>query len=236
MKRYLTELIGTFFFVLTICMTLSGQVAMAPLAIGCVLMAMVYMGAHVSGGHYNPAVSLAVMLRGKLSAIDFVPYILCQIAGAMGAAYLTFFLTGRTYAPAPSANVLPFTAILVEGIFTFALCLVVLNVTTSPRTEGNSFHGLAIGGMFMVCLVIAGPISGGAFNPAAAMGPITIQHWLGNGTLDHLGYYIVGPFLGGALAALVFAVQHATWKISLGLTDSQRDGRELEASSARKAA
>src|SRR4029077_13589440 len=83
MKKYLTEFIGTFFLVLTVCLTVLAKVPMAPLAIGCALMIMVYMGGHVSGGHYNPAVSLAVLLRGKMAAADFVPYLIAQVAGAI---------------------------------------------------------------------------------------------------------------------------------------------------------
>ena len=74
MKNYLTEVIGTFFLVLTIGLTAIGGVAMAPLAIGSALMVMVYMGGHISGGHYNPAVSLAVMMRGKLDSKELLPY------------------------------------------------------------------------------------------------------------------------------------------------------------------
>ena len=96
MKRYLTELIGTFFLVLTV--GLSVGMPMAALAIGSVLMVMVYMGGHISGGHYNPAVSLAVMLRGKLSPIDFVPYIVSQLAGSFLACYVVWIITGKTFA------------------------------------------------------------------------------------------------------------------------------------------
>ncbi len=236
MKRFVTELIGTFFLVLTVGLTVTAQAPLAALAIGGALMVMVYMGGHISGGHYNPAVSLAVMLRGKLSAIDFVPYVVFQIAGALGAAYVTFIITGKTFAPTPAANVLPFTAILVEGLFTFALCLVVLNVATSKATEGNSYYGLAIGSTVVVGALAGGSISGGAFNPAVGVGPLAVQYWLGLGVLDHIGYYIVGPFLGAAAATAVFALQHATWKISFAATDSEKDGRDIIVASGTKKA
>lgn len=216
MKRYLTELIGTFFLVLTVGLVITGNVQLGAIAIGSVLMVMVYMGGHISGAHYNPAVSLAVMLRGKLSPIDFVPYIVCQLAGSLLACYVVFTITGKTFAPAPAANVTPFVAILVEAIFTFALALVVLNVATAKGTEGNSFYGLAIGFTVTAAALAAGGISGGAFNPAVGCGPITFKYWIDKGSLDHLGYYIVGPFLGGALAAAVFWIQNADWTVSMG--------------------
>ncbi|MFT3879985.1 MAG: aquaporin [Gemmatales bacterium] len=102
-----------------------------------------------------------------------------------------------------------------EFIFTFALCLVVLNVATAKGTEGNSFYGLAIGFTITVAAFVAGGLSGGAFNPAVGCGPITFQYWMGKGDLNHLGYYIVGPFLGGAVAAGVFWIQNADWKVSM---------------------
>jgi len=223
MKRYLTELIGTFFLVLTVGLVITGKTAFGfgEIAIGSVLMVMVYMGGHVSGGHYNPAVSLAVMLRGKLSPLDFVPYIVSQLAGSFLACYVVFIIKGETFAPKPGNDVMALTAMLVEFIFTFALALVVLNVATAKSTEGNSFYGLAIGFTVTVGAIVAGGISGGAFNPAVGCGPISFQYWMGKGTLDHLGYYIVGPFLGGAAAAAVFWIQNAEWKISMTSDDKK---------------
>jgi len=173
------------------------------------------MGGHISGGHYNPAVSLAVMLRGKLSPIDFVPYVISQLGGALLASYVVFIVTGKTFAPAPGNDTTAFVAILVEGIFTFALALVVLNTATAKGTEGNSFYGLAIGFTVFVAAVVAGGISGGAFNPAVGFGPICFKYWQAKGTLDHIGYYIVGPFLGAALAAAVFWIQNGEWSVSI---------------------
>jgi glycerol uptake facilitator-like aquaporin len=104
MNKYLTEFIGTFFLVLTIGLSVLGGTPMAPLAIGAVLMVMVYMGGHVSGGHYNPAVSLAVLLRGKLQARDVVPYMTMQVLGAIAAAAVVHVVLGQTFAPSRSAS------------------------------------------------------------------------------------------------------------------------------------
>jgi aquaporin Z len=209
MKRYLTEFIGTFFLVLTICMTVLGGTPMAPLAIGASLMIMVYMGGHVSGGHYNPAVSLAVLMRGKMRAADFVPYLVAQLLGSIVAAAIAFWIMGRSFAPAPAAGTPALAALVVECLFTFALCLVVLNTATSKHTQGNSYYGLAIGFTIVVAAFAGGGVSGGAFNPAVGTGPTLVNALTGHGSMSHWWLYLVGPFLGGALAAAVFGVQES---------------------------
>jgi aquaporin Z len=208
MKAYLTEAIGTFFLVLTIGLTVLGGTPMAPLAIGSVLMVMVYMGGHVSGGHYNPAVSLAVALRGKLENKDLVPYWVAQIVGAFVAALVVYWIVGQTFAPAPGADATLVGVLLVEFLFTFALCLVVLNSATAAKTEGNSFYGLAIGFTVMVGAFAGGSISGGAFNPAVGIGPTLMNTFAGGGSLADLWIYLVAPLVGGAVAAVVFKVQN----------------------------
>jgi aquaporin Z len=207
MRSYLTEFIGTFFLVLTVCLTVIGAVPMAPLAIGASLMIMVYMGGHVSGGHYNPAVSLAVLLRGKLPATEFLAYVVSQVAGGIAAALIAYVITGKTFAPAPADSATTTAALLVETLFTFALALVVLNSAVSAKTQGNSFYGLAIGFTIVVAAFAGGSISGGAFNPAVGTGPTLVNAFLGGGSLAHWWLYLVGPFLGGALAAAVFGIQ-----------------------------
>ncbi len=207
MRKLLTECIGTFFLVLTIGLTVTAGSQFAPIAIGTSLMIMVYMGGHVSGGHYNPAVSLAATIRGALPAADFVPYVVSQIVGATLAAFVVNLITGQTFAPAPSANASNLAVLLVEGLYTFALALVVLNTATSKKTEGNSYYGLAIGMTVMVAAFAGGGISGGAFNPAVGIGPTLINATMGGGSWAALWFYLVGPFAGGALAAVVFKIQ-----------------------------
>jgi len=207
MKRYLTEFIGTFFLVLTVGLTVIGGTPMAPLAIGCSLMIMVYMGGHVSGGHYNPAVSFALALRGKMAWADFVPYVVAQVVGALVAAWVVLATTGHTFAPEPSPTATAMQALGIELLYTFALALVVLNSATHSATKGNSFYGLAIGFTIVVAAFAGGPISGGAFNPAVGIGSTVLHATLGAGTWAHLWLYLVGPLAGGALAAAVFAVQ-----------------------------
>jgi aquaporin Z len=208
MRNYLTEFIGTFFLVLTVGLTVLGESPMAPLAIGASLMVMVYMGGHVSGGHYNPAVSLAVLLRGKMASTgEFVGYVVSQCLGAIAAALAVMAILGRTFAPAPAADASVGGALLVELLYTFALALVVLNSAASAKTHGNSFYGLAIGFTIVVAAFAGGPVSGGAFNPAVGIGPILMHAFAGEGGFGNLWLYIVGPLLGGALAAVVFGLQ-----------------------------
>ena len=207
MHKYITEFIGTFFLVLTICMSMAGSSMLAPLAIGAALMVMVYMGGHISGAHYNPAVSLAMVMRGRMPASDFVPYVLAQLLGSIAAAATAFWLLGRAFAPAPSQNTTALAALAVEFLFSFALCLVVLNVAQAKKTQGNSFYGLAIGFTIMAAAFVGGGISGGAFNPAVGIGPTLVNAMVGHGTMSHLWLYLVGPLLGGVLAAGVFGLQ-----------------------------
>lgn len=208
MRNYVTEFVGTFFLVLTIGLTVLDGTPLAPLAIGSSLMIMVYMGGHISGGHYNPAVSLAVFLRGKMaSGGEMVRYWVAQILGALVAALVVRVIVGQTFAPAPGDGAAASSALLVELLYTFALALVVLNSAASAKTHGNSFYGLAIGFTVVVGAFAGGAISGGAFNPAVGIGPIAVHATLGEGTWSFLWLYLVGPLLGGAVAAAVFGLQ-----------------------------
>jgi aquaporin Z len=210
MRAYLTEFIGTFFLVLTVGLTSVSGTPYAPIAIGSALMIMVYMGGHVSGGHYNPAVSLACCIRGALPWQAFAPYIVSQLLGAIAAAFVVYVITGMPFGPAPAVDASTTASLLIEVLFTFALALVVLNVATASKTAGNSYFGLAIGFTIMVGAFAGGGISGGAFNPAVGLGPNITQAMLGAGTLGHTWLYIVGPFVGGAVAAFAFRAQQST--------------------------
>src|SRR6266481_7027374 len=200
MNKYIVEFIGTFFLVLTIgCSVIgNGAGAFAPLAIGSALMVMIFAGGHISGGHFNPAVTLGVWLRGKCEAKDVPPYMIFQIMGALLAGLVVKFLKGgAAVAPLQPATV---PALLAEFLFTFALVYVVLNVATAKGTSGNSFYGLAIGFTVLVGAFSVGNISGGAFNPAVAAG-ISV---MGLSSWPHLCIYLVADFVGAAVAAGAF--------------------------------
>lgn len=202
MKKYLVEFIGMFLFVLVVGMVVidPGAGSLAPIAIGSTLMILVYAGGHVSGGHYNPAVTLAVWLRGRCSARDVVPYWISQILGAFVAAHVVLYLKGNPTVTPAEIKVVP--ALIAEFIGTFALCYVVLNVATAKGTAGNSNYGLAIGFTVVVMAFALGGISGGAFNPAIATG-ITLMHIE---KAANFWIYLAGDFSAAALAALTFKV------------------------------
>lgn len=204
--KYLYELIGTFFLVLTVGMTVFGPNNLgnfAPLAIGSILAVMVYAGGHISGGHYNPAVSLAVHMQGKLSRKDLGMYWVYQLVGAIIAAVVTLYLQG-------TASVMPKTidvarSFIAEFLFTFALCYVVLNVAVAKQNASNSFFGFAIGFTVLVGAYAVGSISGGAFNPAVALGLsiLNLTSW------SNLWVYLVATLLGAAASSWVFKKAHS---------------------------
>ncbi|EFB41084.1 hypothetical protein pah_c050o039 [Parachlamydia acanthamoebae str. Hall's coccus] len=202
--KYIYEFIGTFFLVLTVGMTAlePGAGPLAPLAVGAALAVMVYAGGHISGGHYNPAVSLAVYLRERLTTKDLWLYWVAQFLGGALAALLTaYFKSGFAQAP---LTIDAAKALIAEFLFTFALCYVVLNVATARATQGNSYYGWAIGFTVLVGAYAVGTLSGAAFNPAVALGIslLKISAW------TNFWIFLVANFLGGAAAAYVFKAAH----------------------------
>jgi len=200
MKEAIVEGIGTFFLVLVIGLTViaPGAGAMAPLAIGATLMVMVYAGGPISGGHYNPAVTLGVWLRGACDTKVVPIYMAAQVMGAVLAALVVRLCKPVEFVTALRLDAL--SALVVELLFTFALVYVVLHVATSKKTAGNSYFGLAIGFTVTAGAYAAGHISGAAFNPAVALGAIL----LGLNAVGHLWIFLVANFAGGVLAAFVF--------------------------------
>jgi aquaporin Z len=208
MTRYLTEFIGTFFLVFVIGMTAVTGLAEAPIAIGCTLMVMVYMGGHISGAHYNPVISVALFLEGTLDRSQLVPYIAAQILGAWLATGTVLLITGVTFAPAPGADYGTLPVLLAEVLVTLVLTLVILNVTTVKATEGNSYYGLAIGFTLLVGVYAVGPVSGGVFNPVVGIGPALVDVLAGDSSMGNLWFYLVGPLAGASLAVPVFRMQN----------------------------
>lgn len=206
MKKYFVEFIGTFFLVFTVGMTViaPGAGAMAPLAIGSILAVMIFAGGHISGGHFNPAVTLGVWLRGKCPGADVAPYLGAQFAAGLVASLAVKFLkTGLvTQASALAGAMAPVIApaLLAEFLFTFALVWVVLHTATAKGTSGNSFYGFSIGFTVLAGAYAVGGISGGAFNPAVALG-LCLMGVVGWGSL---WIYLVACSAGGLVAALAF--------------------------------
>jgi aquaporin Z len=229
--KYAVEVVGTFFLVFTVGATVGGHSSLAPLAIGAVLMVMVYAGGHLSGGHYNPAVTLAVLVRGRIGLRDAAVYWVVQLGASVLAAVVvravvdpaqiaaTATQLGRPSVASSNAISLArltmtlsgptlVAAFVAELLFTFALCYVVLNVATSKDQTGNSFFGLAIGFTVVAGAFAVGGISSGAFNPAVALGAATggLIAW------STIWVYLVVQLAAGVAAGLVFRALNPTDK------------------------
>lgn len=217
--KYVYEFIGTFFLVVTVTLAIvdpgAAPLGFAPLAIGTALAVMIFAGGHVSGGHYNPAVSLAVYVRGDKQAFtlsNMLIYWVVQLAAGFIAALVGMFLKQQLAASMgvpvevapidPNAIMLP--ALAAEFLGTFALTFTVLNVATAKATSGNSFYGWAIGMAVLFSAYAFGWISGGAFNPAVAVGIAQ----LGVITWTSIWIYWVAQLLAAVVAAFVFRAAH----------------------------
>lgn len=203
MNKYICEFIGTFFLVLAVGATVINGASgvIPPLAIGSMLMVMIFATGHISGAHLNPAVTLAVWMRGKMAAADIPGYVIGQIVGALAAAYLVLFMKGN---PPVTAMVFdsPIRPLIAEFLGTFALAFVVLNVATAKANSNNSFYGLAIGFTVVSAAFALGSYSGGAFNPAVAVG-ITA---MGLNAVSNIWIHLAAELVAGAMAAIVFGL------------------------------
>ena len=207
--KYAVEAIGTFFLVFTVGVAVGSASPFAPVGIGAVLMVMVYAGGHLSGGHYNPAVTLAVLVRRWIGLRDAVAYWLVQIGAGLLAAVLVREIIDPTLG-APAAMMMLTgrglgAAFVAELLFTFALCYVVLNVATSKSHPDNSFYGLAIGFTVVAGAVAVGTISGGAFNPAVSLGAAVMDLF----AWPTLWVYLIAQTLAGIGAGVTFLALNA---------------------------
>ncbi len=206
MKKYITEFIGTFFLVAIICLTNGNY--LAPMAVGFLLSAIIYMGYPISGAHYNPATTLAIFILKKISIREAVVYILIQLLAACAGALLYFFVWGRNSGiPRPNMDIHILKPLVIEVVFTFIMILVILFVAASKRTAGNNYYGLAIGLVVSGLAIAGGRISGAAFNPAVGFGPLLIDKLFGTCDCNPFEYgwiYYLGPIAGSTLAAFTF--------------------------------
>jgi aquaporin Z len=202
--KYAAEAIGTFFLVFTVGAAVGTGSHFAPLAIGAVLMVMIYAGGHISGGHYNPAVTLSVLVRRRISMGDAFMYWIVQFgAGLLAAAVVSGIVDpaqAATTVAMPLSGHALVAAFLAELLFTFALCYVVLNVATSKSHPDNSYFGLAIGFTVFAGAVAVGAISGGAFNPSVTVGAAL----MGMFAWPTLWVYLVAQVIAGAAAGVTF--------------------------------
>jgi aquaporin Z len=206
LRRLSAEFIGTFFLILVITMTTYAKVSadLQPIAIGLMLIGLIYANGYISAAMFNPAVTLAFWIRGRIATKDALAYIIVQFIAAVAAAGLTIALTMAkpsvqlVAAPPQYFGLIP--AILAETVGTFLMSWVILNVATSKTIEGNSFYGLAIGATVAGLIYTFGNVSGSVFNPAVAiaLGVAQIGNW------SNIWIYFVGSFGGAALAALAY--------------------------------
>lgn len=200
--KLIVEFIGTFFLVLTVALT--GE----PIAIGAVLVALVFMGGYISGANYNPAVTLALYLNNKIEKGLALKYVGIQLLAGMIAAAVYLAIKGQYFVPAPSESAGMGPAFLVEVFYTFLLCTVVLNVAATDKVKDNHYYGLAIGFTLMAAAFAGGSISGGAFNPAVGVSPLIFDISNLESRLMSVSLYLIGPLTGGVLAGLVYQFTH----------------------------
>lgn len=206
MRTYTIEAFGAFFFVLVFGFT--GD----PFAIGLTLMALVYIGSPISGGHYNPAVSFAFFLKRKLSFSEFLGYVAAQLTGAFLAAYLLYFLSGSVFYLEPPSDTGIYQQAIAEVFFTgiFALIMVLLSISYLHRK--NHVNGLIIGLTFAGMLMVSTPISGGVLNPATSIGTALFDLIKAGDSYLHILLYTLAPLCGGALAAFTFDLFNPKWE------------------------
>ena len=204
--RLLTEFVGTFIFLTTI--ALSGPTGpLAPLVIGGALTAMVYMGGHISGAHYNPAVSFGLFLRKVIALQTMLLYWVTQLIAGSLAFVFAFLIGAHLSGIHPGAGVYWQSALAAEVAFTTGLVLVVLNVAATKETAGNSYYGVAIGFTVAAGAFVVGPVSGAAFNPAVGFSATLAAVLFSHGAWTDLWIYIVGPLAGASIAAAVHQLQ-----------------------------
>ncbi len=224
-RKYLAEFIGMFVFMFAVLGVVSSGAGVAATAIGvgAVLMVMVYAGGHISGGHFNPAVSIAAYLRGALPLGDLGPYIAAQLLGSLAAFLVGFALWRDSYFGVGAVDLSGQTgaAFVAELVFTFALCYVVLNTATSKDHEGNSFYGLAIGFTVAAGVVAVGGISGAAFNPAITFGLMLS----GLFTWKFLWVYWIAQVLGAVIAAYAYKAVNPDPPSALATLNHTPEGR-----------
>ena len=199
MNKYLIEFIGTFFLVLVVSLS-EGN----PLAIGAVIIALVYAGGYISGAHYNPAVTLAIYLRGKIEADEAVKYTAVQVLGATTGAVVYSLIQRSAFVPFPAGLTNSVSVFMVEALFTCSLAFTVLQVATSGKTKGNQYYGLAISAVLVAGIFAGGAISGGVYNPAVWLGSVLTDLSNISANFSNLIIYLVAQTAGAALAAFLY--------------------------------
>jgi len=205
--KYLAEFVGTYFLVLTVgCCVLTGSIG-AAISIGSILMVMIYALGSVSGAHFNPAVTVAILLSARrlLEWTDALAYIISQLLGGLCAGITYRALFGMAFTLEPVGHHTAIAAAVVEVIYTMALCYVVLNVATTQKQDGNNYFGLAIGFTVVSAALAIGGVSGCCLNPAVALGTMAVQAFdMGMPSMQFFPLYFLCPYVGSAFACAAF--------------------------------
>ncbi len=202
MNKYIIEFLGTFFLVLII------GLSQNPVAIGLGLAVLVYMGAHISGAHYNPVVSLAMLINNQIELKEFSFYLGSQLLGSVVATYFIMLL-GNDFNVVSNTNDIS-SFFVAEILFTFLLVFVILNVALNKNLKGNQFYGLAIGLTVTAGAFTVGDISGAVFNPAVSFGPSLFSfidpQVVGNSvsSSDFFIYYLISGIIGSVIASYLY--------------------------------
>ena len=202
MNKYIIEFLGTFFLVLIIVLSQN------PVAIVLGLAVLVYMGAHISGAHYNPVVSLAMLINIQIELKEFSFYLASQLLGSVVATYFIMLL-GNDFNVVSNTNDIS-SFFVAEILFTFLLVFVILNVALNKNLKGNQFYGLAIGLTVTAGAFSVGNISGGVFNPAVSFGPSLFSfidpQVVGTNvsSSDFFIYYLISGIIGSVIASYLY--------------------------------
>ena len=202
MNKYIIEFLGTFFLVLII------GLSQNPVAIGLGLAVLVYMGAHISGAHYNPVVSLAMLINKQIELKEFSFYLVSQLLGSVVATYFIMLL-GNDFNVVSNTNDIS-SFFVAEILFTFLLVFVILNVALNKNLKGNQFYGLAIGLTVTAGAFTVGNISGAVFNPAVSFGPSLFSfidpQVVGTNisSSDFFVYYLISGIIGSVIASYLY--------------------------------
>ena len=202
MNKYIIEFLGTFFLVLII------GLSQNPVAIGLGLAVLVYMGAHISGAHYNPVVSLAMLINKQIELKEFSFYLVSQLLGSVVATYFIMLLGNDFSIVSNTDDISSF--FVAEIMFTFLLVFVILNVALNKNLKGNQFYGLAIGLTVTAGAFTVGDISGAVFNPAVSFGPSLFSfidpQVVGSNisSSDFFIYYVISGIIGSVIASYLY--------------------------------
>lgn len=193
------EAIGAFFLVFAFGLT--GN----PLALGLVLAAFIYGGLHVSGAHFNAAVSFAYLITRKINFNTFIGYVVSQILGAFAAAGLVLYLAGEPFFVEPPYSTDLYQQGIVEMVMTFVLVFAYLNLASQTMRKSQRLNGLAIGLTYAGTIYVGEVISGGIYNPTISFGTSAVDFLAGQGeSYLHIPLYTLAPLAGAGLAALAY--------------------------------